>query len=333
MGVLSIIYTTIGGIEAVIWSDFIQVVVLLGGALLSLSFIINDVNGGFSQVMITAANDDKFNLFNFDFDFFSATFWTITLGGIAANIVTQGTDQSIVQRYLTSANPDNAKKTLYTNAVLTFPATILFFFLGTALYVFYKAYPEQANPLQQSNDGIFPWYIVSQLPTGIAGLLIAALLSAAMSSLSSSLNSGATAFTTDFYKRFKTGITDKDLLLIAKMVTVIIGVLGTSIAVWMVTTTVTSLWDEFQRYLGLFIGGLGGIFLLGLLFKSANGKGAVIGLLSSGVIQLWISSYTRIHLVLYTLTGLLTCLIIGYLSSFLFTEDRKVKGLTVHDKK
>lgn len=147
MGVLSIIYTTIGGIEAVIWSDFIQVVVLLGGALLSLSFIIDDVNGGFSQVMITATNDDKFNLFNFDFDFFSATFWTITLGGIAANIVTQGTDQSIVQRYLTSANPDNAKKTLYTNAVLTFPATILFFFLGTALYVFYKAYPEQANPL------------------------------------------------------------------------------------------------------------------------------------------------------------------------------------------
>ena len=332
MGILSIIYTTIGGIEAVVWSDFIQVIVLLGGALLSLSIIVDDVDGGFNHLIVSAIEDDKFNLFNFDLDFFSATFWTITLGGIAANIVTQGTDQSIVQRYLTSSNTGNARKTLYTNAVLTFPATILFFFLGTALYVFYKSYPAQANPLLQSNDGIFPWYIVSQLPMGIAGLLIAALLSAAMSSLSSSLNSGATAFTTDFYKRFKTDATDKGLLLTAKMVTVVIGVLGISIAVWMATTNVTSLWDEFQRYLGLFIGGLGGIFLLGLLFKSANGKGAIIGLLSSGLIQFWISSHTKVHLVLYTLTGLSACLIIGYLSSFLFTEDKKVKGLTVHDK-
>ena len=129
-----------------------------------------------------------------------------------------------------------------------------------------------------------------------------------------------------------TDTNDKDLLLVAKIMTVIIGILGTTIAIWMATTTVTSLWDEFQRYLGLFIGGLGGVFLLGLLFKTANGKGAVIGLLSSGMIQFWLSYSTSIHLVLYTLTGLLSCVIIGNLSSLLFNQDKNLKGLTVYDK-
>ncbi|MDN5216883.1 sodium/solute symporter [Fulvivirgaceae bacterium BMA12] len=332
LGLLSIVYSTAGGIEAVIWTDVIQVVVLLGGALLSLFFVIGNLSGGFNELMTIAIENDKFNLFNLKWDLHSPTFWTILLGGIASNIISQGTDQSIVQRYLTATNAADSKKTLYTNAVLTFPATILFFLLGTALFVFYKSFPDQANPLLPSNDGIFPFYIVSQLPAGVAGLLIAALLSAAMSSLSSSLNSGSAAFTTDFYKRFRTTTNDKDLLFMAKIATVVIGLLGTAIAMWMATATVTSLWDEFQRYLGLFVGGLGGVFLLGLLFKMANGKGAVTGLLSSGMIQFWLSYSTKIHLMLYTLTGLLSCVIIGYLASFLFNQDRNPKGLTVYDQ-
>ena len=126
---------------------------------------------------------------------------------------------------------------------------------------------------------------VSQLPTGVSGLLIAAIFSAAMSSLSSSINSGATAFCTDFYQRFKPEVDDLKILNTAKWATLVIGVAGTLFGLWMASSDVKSLWDEFAKVLGLFTGGLGGVFLLGMLTKRASGKGAVFGIIGSGLVQ------------------------------------------------
>ena len=114
-------------------------------------------------------------------------------------MVTQGTDQTIVQRYLTSTDINNSKKTLYTNAVLTLPATLLFFSIGTLLFVFYSVFPERLSEDVTSNDSIFPYYIINELPEGFSGLLIAGIFAARMSSVSSSLNSISTAFCNDFY--------------------------------------------------------------------------------------------------------------------------------------
>jgi Na+/proline symporter len=240
---------------------------------------------------------------------------------LASALVTQGTDQTIVQRYLTSSDVKNSKKTLYTNAVLTLPATIIFFGLGTLLFIFYSEAPERLSPIISNNDSIFPWYIVRELPVGVSGLLVAGIFSAAMSSISSSLNSVSTAFCNDFYKRFNNDVPDRKLLKIARIATVLTGLVGMVLALWMANSNIKSLWDEFYRYLGLFTGGLGGMFLLGILTKRANGVGTLLGLVSSAVLIWYISAYTEISFLMYAFFGMVSCFVLGYIFSLVFKEE------------
>ena len=185
----------------------------------------------------------------------------------------------------------------------------------------------------QSQDAIFPWYIVTELPAGVTGLLIIALFAAAMSSLSSSLNSMSTAIITDFYRRFAVK-TEKIYLTVAQLLTLFIGLIGTGLALIMAGWGIASLWDQFNVILGLFTGGLGGVFVLGIFTKKANAAGAVAGLLISGVTQYYISSYTNIHLLMYAFTGLVSCVLFGYLFSLLFGDSKKdIEGLTVYKSK
>lgn len=316
MGIISLIYTMMGGIEAVIWTDVMQVVVLLGGALLSLGLIIFSIDGGFTTIVETAIDYNKFNVFDLTWSLKQPTVWVMLLGGIFANITTYGTDQTMVQRYLTTKSVGEAKRSVWTNAVLTIPATLIFFFVGTALFAFFRFYPQEANPTFANNDAIFPWYIASQLPVGLAGLLIAAIFAAAMSSLSSSMNSAATAWATDFHFRFGWNKKSKGLQ-VARIATLVVGTIGIFFALMMATLDIKSLWDEFQRILGLVIGGLGGVFLLGLLSKKAGSKDALIGLGGSLVVQVVVAFTEPVHLLAYSATGVLSCLIFGYLSSWL----------------
>ena len=146
MGIVSLVYTMLGGIEAVIWTDVMQVIVLLGGAILSLTLIILKIDGGFSSIVNIAASNHKFNVFDLTLSLKQPTVWVMLLGGIFANITTYGTDQTMVQRYLTTKTQKEANKSVWTNAILTVPATIIFFFVGTALFAFYKTFPTELNP-------------------------------------------------------------------------------------------------------------------------------------------------------------------------------------------
>jgi len=323
MGIISLIYTMMGGIEAVIWTDVMQVIVLLGGALLSLALITIAVDGGFVSIVETAVKNHKFNVIDLTWSLRQPTVWVMLLGGIFANITTYGTDQTMVQRYLTTKSGKAAKQSVWTNAVLTIPATLIFFFVGTALFVFYKYYPQEFNPTFENNDAIFPWYIASQLPAGISGLLIAGIFAAAMSSLSSSMNSAATAYSTDIHFRF--GWSKKvNGLRIARIATLVIGLIGILFALMMATMDVKSLWDEFQKILGLVIGSLGGVFLLGILTKTkrANSPGVLIGIIVSILVQILVAIHEPVHLIAYAATGVVSCFITGWLAS-LFFNDRK----------
>ncbi len=317
MGIVSLIYTMMGGIEAVIWTDVMQVIVLMGGAILSLILIITAIDGGFSTIVGTAIDNNKFNIIDLSWSLKQPTVWVMLVGGIFANITTYGTDQTMVQRYLTTKSQKDATKSVWTNALLSIPATLIFFFAGTALFVFFKFFPTELNPTFENNDAIFPWYITSQLPSGIAGLLIAAIFAAAMSSLSSSMNSAATAYATDFHFRFGWNKKENQLKL-ARRATLVIGIVGTLFAFMMATWDIKSLWDEFQKVLGLVIGGLGGVFLLGILSKRANAPGVLIGLGISIVVQVFVGIYQPVHLLLYAATGFISCYISGYLASFFF---------------
>lgn len=317
MGGVSLIYTLMGGIEAVIWTDVIQVFVLMGGVSLSLILIIIDTENGFSGIIEQAKIYGKFNAFDLTLSLKEPTVWVMLFGGFFINLTTYGTDHTMVQRYLVTPTQKEAQKSLWIGALLTIPATFIFFFMGTALFVFYQVNPSALNNNFINNDAIFPWYIVSQLPGGVSGILIAAIFAAAMSSLSSSMNSGAASFSADVYDHYGF-VWHKDPLKMARWTTLCIGVMGILFALFMATADIKSLWDQFNKILGLIFGSLGGVFMLGLLTKKANTKGVLIGIVVSFTIQLIISFQQSVHLLMYAATGMISCFISGYFGSLLF---------------
>ena len=319
MGVISLIYTLMGGIEAVIWTDVVQVFVLMGGVIISLAMNVINTDGGFEGILEIAHLEDKFNAFDLTLSLKEPTVWVMLFGGFFANLTSYGTDHTMVQRYLVTPTKKEAKKSIWIGALLTIPSSLIFFFVGTTLFVFYKMNPSALNENFITDDAIFPWYIVTELPTGISGILIAAIFAAAMSSLSSSMNAGAASFNVDILDRFGLG-KNEDPMKIARWTTFIIGTLGILFAFFMATFDIKSLWDEFNKILGLILGSLGGVFLLGLMTKKANSKGVVFGIVFSFMIQILISQFQIVHLLLYSATGVISCFISGYIASLFFKD-------------
>jgi solute:Na+ symporter, SSS family len=336
MGILSILYTVLGGIEAVIWTDVVQVLVLLGGALICLVMMVVKMDMDWATFRELAVDTGKTKMFDTSFDFTGTAIWVVLIGGLASNLVQYGSDQTVIQRYLTTKDEKTAAKGIVTGASMALPSALIFFSIGTALYLFYLQQPEQLSPVIQNTDSIFPWYIVTQLPQGVSGLLIAAVFAAAMSSLDSSMNSVATVVTTDFYKMwFPKQRGEGKQLAFARWITVIIGVGGTGLALLMANMGIPSLWDQFNMLIGFFAGGLGGIFLAGILIKRVNGKGAVLGLIASALIQILVKYQTELSIHLYAFTGLVSAVLFAYLFSLFFEKpsEKKLNGLTIYSIK
>ncbi|MDR8390774.1 sodium/solute symporter [Aliifodinibius sp. S!AR15-10] len=325
MGVLAIIYTTLGGIEAVIWSDVLQVFILISGIIYSLYFIIDYV-GGLDVVYTTAIASDKLQFFDFDLSFTSLATWSIFLGSFALQFGPYTT--AVIQRYLTTEDEKSAADSIWTNGIISIPTGFLFFALGTCFYVFYKLNPEFLSVGMQ-NDQVFPLFIGQQLPVGFAGLLIAGIFSASMSSLDSSMHSVATVVTVDFYKQFVPTSKEKNRLYLARLVTVIVGALGTLIACLLATLPIQSLYFFFQEIIGLLSSALAGIFILGIFTQRTHGTGALIGAALSLVMLYIVKFYTPIHFYIYPLIGIPVCVIVGYLVSLVLPDHgKKLKNLT-----
>lgn len=330
MGVLSLIYTMMGGIEAVVWTDALQVVVLLSGALLVVVIAMFSVPDGFNGIIKEAIADNKFNLGSLNFDLKQSTLWTVLIASCFTNITTYGTDQAMVQRYMTTATEKQACKSVWTNALLCIPATLLFFLVGTVLYVYYKHFPENLSLTITDGDAILPWYIYSQLPQGVVGLLISGIFAAAMSTLSSSMNSAATAYVVDIHSKISKNDISQSLGT-AKIATLILGILGIAFAYMMTTWDIQSLWDEFNKILGIVLGSLGGLFLLGMVTRKANAIGALCGIVGSIFIQLIVIQHQSVHLLLYTTTGFISCFLIGYIVSWIIPIQQKdIDHLTIY---
>lgn len=320
MGILSILYTVLGGIEAVIWTDVLQVFVLLGGALLCFVLLFLDL--GMGEILRVAGDFDKLRMLDASLDITEPTLWVLLFGGFAVNFIQYGSDQTVIQRYLTTKDEAAAAKSIRIGAWMSLPATLIFFSLGTLLFVFFRSQPEAMQPTLASTDSIFPWYIVSQLPDGVSGLLLAAIFAASMSSLDSSMNSVSTVISVDFVERLIPLKNSAQYLSLARIVTVIIGGLGTALAWFMASWGISSLWDQFNMIIGLFAGGLGGIFLAGILIPKVNGQAAILALILSGMIQYLVKSFTNIHLLLYTFTGMLSAILLSVLFSRFFGQNK-----------
>ena len=252
MGVITIIYCTMGGVEAVIWGDVIQGFVLMGGALLAVVFLVMGTEGGITKLIDITIEYEKIKIFNMAFSLSSATFWVVILGGIANNLIIYSSDQTVIQRYLTTKDEKTAAKSIYMNGILSIAVSLVFYFIGTALFAFYKTNPDQLNVSMGNPDSIFPHFIMTKMPQGVAGILIAAIFAATMSTVSTSINSLSTAFTTDFYQKFVKNKSDSHYLLIARISGIVCGTLGIGLAVYMAMSNILSLFDYFNYILGLF---------------------------------------------------------------------------------
>lgn len=333
MGLLSVIYCTMGGLEAVVWTDTIQSFILLGGPLFCILLILYRLDGGIGQFVSMSMADNKFHWVNLDFSsasMMTAALWVVVLGGIGQSLVPYTSDMAVVQRYMSVSGIQQARRAIWTNAIAIIPATLLFFTVGSALYVFYKSNPERLDPTFK-NDAVFPLFIARELPMGVAGLVIAGLFAAAQSTIATSMNSSATAFVTDFIRPFNWIKTEAGYLQLARIMTFTLGCLGTAIAVLFAMSDIKSLWDMFMTILGLIGGAMCGLFCLGIFTVRANSTGAMVGAICGVFGLYWIQEYTSVNLLLYATIGIVLCFITGYIASLLFPASLKsVDGLTIH---
>jgi len=203
MGGLCLIYCTLGGVEAVVWTDTIQTVVLVIGAILCLVYIVDGVDGGISGLIEAGSADGKFRMVDWDFgenSYTKLSLWVIVLGGLGQNFSSYTSDQAIVQRYMVTKDAKAARKSIWANGIIASIAALLFFGIGTGLYGYYQSNPERIDPTMKV-DQIFPAFIANELPMGIAGLIVAGIFAAAQSTVSTSMNSISTTLVTDFLKR------------------------------------------------------------------------------------------------------------------------------------
>lgn len=325
MSLITIVYSSIGGIEAVVWGDVVQGIILMGGALFTIIFVVMHTDGNAWQI---AMADEKFHLLNFDFDFTTASVWTMLIGGFAIQLISYTSDQTVIQRYMTTSSEKKAAKSIITNGALSLFSSILFYAMGTALYAYFQTRPETLDIAMPTADSIFPFYIMSQLPVGLSGLLIAAIFAAAMSTVSSNINSISTAFTVDIYSKLRKGATDVQRLRTARLASVVCGIFGCGFALMMATWNVLSLYDWFNTMLGILTSGLGALFLIGIFFDRIGGRAAMWGFVLGNALLILVTIYTPIFFFLYGLIGMVSITVIALLLSYVFKEDRKTAGLT-----
>jgi len=315
MGGCIIIYTVLGGIEAVIWTEVVQGIIKTLGALLILYLVIKQIPGGFTKVMAIATTDHKFSLGSAAFNFTQPTFWVVLLYGFFINLNNFGMDQNYIQRYHTAASAKQAGKSVWFCVGMYVPVSLLFVIIGTSLYSFYQtqpalldpvklklateklgalATPEQIQHLAASftpadyADKVLPYFMVTKVPTGLLGILVAAILSAAMSTISSNMNASATVFTMDIYKKyFNPKVNDKQQLFSLHMATVVFGLIGLSAGLAMIGAK--SLLDTWWKLSGIFAGGMLGLFLLGLVSRRAKNAEAVIATIIGVLVILWMT--------------------------------------------
>ncbi len=294
VGLATVIYTMVGGIEAVVWSDVIQGNLLIFGGLFCLGVLLFSPDIGPTEIIVRAWNGGKFSLGNWDFSWYEKNQWFFVVGGILGAIGGLAFDQNAVQRYLLAKSDEEAAKAAYMGSVVCIPIWILFMVIGALTWAFYELSTEQlpADVLEQK-DFIMPYFIKTQFPVGFIGLVMAALLGAAMSSIDSTLNAISSVTVNDFYIKFRPNSKDKDRLILGKLMVAFFGISSIVVAQrWIGLKSVI----ETSMIVGSVIGGGGlGLFSLGLLFRWTTVRGVAIGIVSSIIFSAW-ATFTRINL-------------------------------------
>lgn len=321
IGAGATIYTGLGGMSAVLLIDSIHFIIMLGGMVLVVCSVAWRVDGGFAEIWRVGYMDHKAWM-SMEFHWGQLTFWTLLVAGVAIVLSDLGADQMTVQRLMTTRDERTTRISLIFNVILKAPLMFLIVAMGVCLWVFYKYHPEALQLPPKEMNKIMPYYVVTQLPQGVSGLVIAAIFAAAMSSFDSGLNCIVTAFMVDWYERiFKPGQEDRKYLGLAKKLTYVTGGLVTALAIGVYEIGIKNIADAAAEYGGLFSGGLLGIFMLGVFTRRAKALPTVLGAIISVVVLVGLYNYQSeekgywINPWLYTAVGCILTMLIGYFGS------------------
>lgn len=352
LGIVMIVFTFYGGMEAVIWIEVVQLVIYIGGAIAAAVVLVQNIDGGISGAIAAGQQFDKFSLFDFTLDFTKTyTFWGGVIGGCFLTMSTHGTDQFLVQRYLCTDKPRAAITALMTSGAVVLGQFIGFLFIGVLLFAFFapqndplfyqvgeacaKLFPSEsarclADPAFASSrtaffpftggDRVFPAFITQHMPSGLSGLVVAAIFAAA---LSSSLNSIAATAVNDIYKPYAKDKSDRHLMKIAGLLTVIVGIVQIAIAISLRNANSSALGMALS-VASLINGPILGVFLVGAFLKGAREVHALMGMLASIAVMLYVLLGTKIAWPWYALIGSTVTVSVAFIATLIIRKKDEI---------
>ena len=326
-GAATIVYCAFGGFEAVVWSDFVQGIVLVSGALAIFFALVHGTDGGIAGAWTMASAHGKTTLLDLRFLATEPVLWVVLVLAFIENLSSYTSDQCVIQRYMSVKDEKSAARSIWFNGVFTVLVSALFCAIGTALWTYYRSHPEMLDPSLPKADSILPFFIVSGLPPAIAGLVAAALFAATVSTLSANLSSAATALTADFVLKFRPQTAPEAQMRWGRAFTFAAGVLGIVAALVLAHTDTRSLFDKFKEFISVLTAGLAGLFFLGVFVRRVGGRAAVVGLLLNYVICFALRyaplPFARPHVFLVGGIGFVVCVLTAWALSFAIPERRK----------
>jgi SSS family solute:Na+ symporter len=302
---LTVVYTFEGGLAAVIWTDVVQTAIYVGGTLVGLVTILHLVPGGWPAIYAAAAGAGKLQVFDFSWNFWIPyTFWAGVIGGAFLTTASHGTDQLIVQRLLAARGQKQSVMALLSSGVWVFFQFALFLIVGVMLWAYYRTPSASFGRA----DRIYPTFIVSRMPHGISGLLIAAILAAAMSNLSAALNSLSSSSIMDFYVRFRPLAEERAKMRLSRVATLFWALLLFALAV-LSLNKVGRVVEVGLQIASIAYGALLGVFLLGVLTRRASQRGAMVGMMFGFGVELYLWKWTAVPWTWWVMIG--TCVTFG----------------------
>jgi len=330
IGGITLIYSTMGGMEAVAWADFLQAVILIGSALTVLVFLAVG-SGGFCAATQIAYDAGKMRLWDFGWDWSQPVFWVTVLGCIQ-HLSSYTSDQTVIQRYITMKKASDTVRSMWLSGVMGVLGLVIFYFIGTFLFSFYHVNPQAFDPNLYQNDAVFPTFMVREMPVGVVGLMVAAVFAATISTISGNFNSSAAAFVSDFFCRFSRYTKETPAALIASLWgTVVTGILAIGFSLFLATMPdIKSLFDTFLTTIGILTGGLCGLFIIGFFMPRVGVTGAVCGLVASYLVNgalifdrfIGLNLAHKPHALLYSVISLGVCVAVAGLTGLVFQRSR-----------
>jgi SSS family solute:Na+ symporter len=286
IGIVTIIYTLMGGMEAVIWTDVMQSVIMIGGIIFIGILLTKEVFSKPDFLIQNAFDAGKFSLGETTFSLKSRTIWVMIIYGVSENIRNLVADQNYTQKYCSVPDEKKAKRSIWIAMLIYLPLTALFLYIGTALFSFYSGPDHTLGEAITRGDQVFPHFIATQLPVGVKGLIIAAILAASMSTIDSALNCSATVLFVDYYKKFfNPSASEKQSVLFLRLTTVVWGIAGIACALLLINAK--SALDIWWIIAGIFGGGILGLFLLGIFNVKITQTQGIVSVLFSILIIIW----------------------------------------------